>query len=118
MKGLVPPLVVLLATAALSACASISEKMASAMSGLPALGLPANAPERPADPPSYPAVHDMPPQRSTAVLTEIERQKMENDLVAARERQQGIAATAPASNKKRSMAPARVVPVLSSSSIY
>jgi hypothetical protein len=106
----------LTAAAGLSACASISEKMAGAMSEVPVIGLPAGAPERPADPPPYPAVHDMPPPRSNAVLTEIERQKMETDLVAARERQQAAAGSGSAASKKPP--PPRVVPVSSGSSIY
>jgi hypothetical protein len=35
----------------------------------------------------------MPPPRSNSMLTEIEQQKMEDDLVAARTRQQAIAGT-------------------------
>jgi hypothetical protein len=118
MPQLIALMVALSAAAGLSACASISEKMASAMSEMPAVGLPAAAPERPVDPPPFPAVHDMPPQRSNAVLTEIERQKMESDLVAARDRQQAIAGTPLATNKKPPPAPPRVVPVSSGSSIY
>ena len=38
-----------LAAAGLSACASISEKIAGTMSEAPAIGLPADAPERPVD---------------------------------------------------------------------
>lgn len=106
----------LAAAAALSACASISEKVAGAMSEVPVIGLPAGAPARPASPPPYPAVHDMPPPRTNAVLTEIERQKMETDLIAARERQQAAAGTRSAASKKPP--PPRVVPVSSGSSIY
>jgi hypothetical protein len=50
-------------------------------------GLPAGAPARPADPPSYPAVHDMPPQRAAAVLDAEQQKKLEADLVAIRNRQ-------------------------------
>jgi hypothetical protein len=35
-------------------------------------------------PPSYPAVHDMPPPRGNPVLTDYEQKKLENDLIAAR----------------------------------
>ena len=44
-------------------------------------GLPANAPERPAVPPPFPAVHEMPPPRANTVLTDEERRKAEEDLV-------------------------------------
>ena len=47
-------------------------------------GLPAGTPERPAVAPEYPAVHDMPPPRATAVLTEEEKKKVEAELAAMR----------------------------------
>ena len=46
----------------------MSEKMSEGLTSMPGIGLPANAPERPAEPLAYPAVHDMPPPRTTAVL--------------------------------------------------
>jgi hypothetical protein len=49
-------------------------------------GLPESAPQRPADPPAYPAVHDAPPARENAVLTDEEQRRLEADLAAARER--------------------------------
>jgi hypothetical protein len=49
-------------------------------------GLPEGAPQRPAKPGPYPAVHDMPPPRGQAVLTDAEQKKLEDDLVAARNR--------------------------------
>jgi len=48
-------------------------------------GLPENAPQRPANPGAYPAVHDQPPERSK-VLTNEEQAKLEQELIAARER--------------------------------
>jgi hypothetical protein len=54
---------------------------------MPGIGLPDNSPSRPAEPMVYPAVHDIPPPRTSAVLTEIERRKFEADLTAAREQQ-------------------------------
>jgi hypothetical protein len=50
-------------------------------------GLPAGAPPRPDVAPAYPAVHDMPPPRSAAVLTEEERKKVEAELAAMRAEQ-------------------------------
>jgi hypothetical protein len=86
-----------------------------------AVGLPADAPERPVAPPNYPAVHDMPPPRSNSTLSAEEQVKLEEDLVAVRTRQEVIAGTAPATAKKRRPpAPAepRVIPTASSNSIY
>jgi hypothetical protein len=50
-------------------------------------GLPAGTPSRPDAPPEYPAVHDMPPPRTAAVLTEEERKKAEAELAAMRAEQ-------------------------------
>jgi hypothetical protein len=61
-------------------------------------GLPENAPQRPANPGAYPAVHDQPPPRSQAVLTDEEQRKLEQDLIAARER---TAAGKPAGSAKK-----------------
>jgi hypothetical protein len=54
-------------------------------------GLPEATPQRPATPAAYPAVHDMPPPRATTVLTETEQRKLEDDLVATRNRAAGAA---------------------------
>jgi hypothetical protein len=56
-------------------------------------GLPAGAPERPATPAAYPAVHDMPPPRPNTVLSEDERKKTEAELAALRARQEKQAGT-------------------------
>jgi hypothetical protein len=50
-------------------------------------GLPAGTPARPETAAAYPAVHDMPPPRNTAVLTEEERKKVEAELAAMRAEQ-------------------------------
>jgi hypothetical protein len=84
-------LVLALAGASLSACASASEKLAGTLSEAPGIGLPDGAPARPASAPAYPAVHDMPPPRAAAVLSPLEQQKLEDDLVAARDQQQAAA---------------------------
>jgi hypothetical protein len=52
-------------------------------------GLPEGAPPRPATPAAYPAVHDEPPARSEAVLTREEQKKIEEELIAARNRANG-----------------------------
>src|SRR6476646_10577543 len=49
-------------------------------------GLPEGAPQRSARPSAYPAVHDMPPRRGSVVLTDTEQKKLEDDLIAARNR--------------------------------
>lgn len=67
-------------------------------------GLPAGAPARPATPYQYPAVHDMPPPRATSTLSEAEQLKLEKDLQAARDKQEGRPDSAkkvtPATKKK------------------
>jgi hypothetical protein len=52
------------------------------------LGLPAGAPARPAAPYQYPAVHDMPPPRATAPMSDEEQFKLEKELRAVRDRQE------------------------------
>jgi hypothetical protein len=48
-------------------------------------GLPEGVPQRPANPPAYPAVHDLPPARDSAVLSDAEQTKLEADLAKARD---------------------------------
>jgi hypothetical protein len=61
------------------------------------VGMPANTPQPSAAPVAYPAVHDMPPPRQNAVLTDAERKEAEAELAALRERQAKQLAT-PAKN--------------------
>jgi hypothetical protein len=61
-------------------------------------GLPEGAPQRPAEPAPYPAVHDLPPKRESIVLTDEEQKRLEDDLIAARARTSG-AAGKPSSSK-------------------
>jgi hypothetical protein len=93
----------MLLAVSLGGCASMSEKMSHTVGSLPGIGLPANAPERPAEAHAFPAVHDMPPQRTTAVLTADEQRAIEKELVSARNNQTGAApaqaASAPAPAK-------------------
>jgi len=67
--------------AACSTGSTIGDHMPSAVGGLPE-----GAPQRPATPAAYPAVHDLPAQRSNTVLTSDEQKKLEDELVAARNR--------------------------------
>jgi len=59
-------------------------------------GLPESTPQRPATPATYPAVHDLPPPRATTILTDAEQKKLEDDLIAARNRAEGNLLAAPA----------------------
>lgn len=54
---------------------------------LPAVGTPADAPERPKEPGAYLPVHDLPPDREEAIISPAERAKIQAELAAARERQ-------------------------------
>ena len=92
---------ILAAAAGLGGCASTSESIADRASQSSIIGLPADAPARPVDPVTYPAVHDMPPPRPNTVLTGMEQQKLEADLVAARDRQQAAAGIKPAGRKTK-----------------
>jgi hypothetical protein len=57
---------------------------------LPAnVGLPADAPARPATPYQYPAVHDMPPPRTSEPMSAEDQLRLEKELTAARNRQEG-----------------------------
>jgi hypothetical protein len=113
------PVLALAALASLPGCASMSQSAADKLSQMPAIGLASNAPDRPAAPPAYPAVHDMPPARmGTAVLSDIEQQKLEDDLVAARSQQQAASGTVIPARKKADPPGARVIPASSSRTIY
>jgi hypothetical protein len=56
-------------------------------------GMPANTPQPSAAPAAYPAVHDMPPPRQSAVLTDAEQKQAEAELAALRARQAKQVAT-------------------------
>jgi hypothetical protein len=74
----------LLAGAAIiTGCASstIADRMPTAVGGLPE-----GTPPRPDTPSAYPPVHDRPPPRGETVLTSEEQKKIEDELVAARNR--------------------------------
>ena len=65
------------------------------------IALPTGTPERPAVPYTYPAVHDMPPDRAAPMMTEEQQQKAEAELVAARTRQGGGTAQKPPARKPK-----------------
>jgi hypothetical protein len=79
------------------------------------MGLPADAPARPVTPYQYPAVHDMPPPRPTAPMTEEQQRKAEKDLATARDRQEGrpavsTPATASAAKRKTAVVTKKIKP--------
>ena len=117
-RGRVAALILAVVIAAcLSGCASISQKFAETASQLPAVGLPADAPERPPQQAAYPAVHDIPPPRNSVVLTRTEATQLESDLATARDQQQSAVGMKPQAKKKKDP-PAKVIPVSSRASIY
>jgi hypothetical protein len=74
--------VFLLAGAAvLTGCSSTVDHIPTAMGGLPD-----SVPARPAASPDYPAVHDMPPERTLSRLTPEERKLLQDELIASRNR--------------------------------
>jgi hypothetical protein len=52
-------------------------------------GLPDNAPARPTAELAYPAVHNMPPARATTPLSYDQQKRLEDDLVATRNKYGG-----------------------------
>jgi hypothetical protein len=55
-------------------------------------GLPENAPERQAVPAPFPSVHEMPPARGDVRLSEAERQRLKQELIEQRARNEKAAA--------------------------
>jgi hypothetical protein len=68
------------------------------------MGLPADAPARPEAPYDFPAVHDMPPDRALATMSEDEQVRVENELARVRDRQEGR----PQPGKKAAPAPKKL----------
>jgi hypothetical protein len=61
--------------------------------------LPAGTPARPLMAPQFPAVHDMPPPRREGTLSEDEQERLERELMAVRDGQEGR--NPPAAAKKK-----------------
>jgi hypothetical protein len=76
------------------ASASVLGGCSSQIADMPAIGLPADAPERPKEPGGYLPVHDMPPERHEEAIKPAELAKIQSELAAARDRQ--AVASAPA----------------------
>jgi hypothetical protein len=75
----------LLSALALGGC-SIS------IADLPLVGTPADAPGRPKEAGAYLPVNELPPDRDEAAMDPAQRAKIQNELVAARDRQASAAA--------------------------
>ncbi|MHC2334854.1 hypothetical protein [Bradyrhizobium sp. USDA 4454] len=69
--------VLLASMVALSGCSSTIADMA----------MPADAPARAKDPSGYLPVHDLPPDRADPMIKPADQAKIEQELIAARERQ-------------------------------
>jgi hypothetical protein len=93
-RALIAALAAAAATLGLAGCGSMADRVSETVADAPLIGVPANAPARPATKLAYPNVHDMPPARP-ATLSDAEQQKMEDELVAARTRQQAFAPQPP-----------------------
>ena len=87
-----------LLAATLTGCSSVIDNVPHSMGGLPD-----GTPARSAAPPSYPAVHDMPPSRRDTALTEAESKRLREDLTNTRNR---VSAPIPAPEATGSIAPA------------
>ncbi len=59
---------------------------ASTFVDLPIVGEPANTPRAPAEGPAYLAVHDMPAPRAQPIMDSNQQERVQNDLIAARDR--------------------------------
>jgi hypothetical protein len=94
----------LLSAAALAGAAVALSACTSQLADLPVVGLPKDAPERPAEPMAVPAVHDMPEPRATRPMTNDELRRAAAELEAARDQQQG---RPPPSAPKKTATPAR-----------
>jgi hypothetical protein len=82
-----PPAALLAAlTLALSACSSTGDVLSEKLGGLPA-----GAPQRPADPLPVPNVYEVRPTRDARPLTGDEQKKLEADLTSLRESQKARA---------------------------
>jgi len=68
---------------------------ATSIADMPLLGLPADAPTRPAQVGAYPAVHDLPAAREQSAMEPSEQAKVQSELIAARDRQAGLAGKGP-----------------------
>src|SRR5664279_1383080 len=100
---------------ALAGCsgAVLSDHLPNAMGGLPE-----GAPARAGAEYTYPAVHDMPPPRATEPMSDVDQDRLEKDLKAARDSQEAAEKAAVAQDAqdaqggadKKTAPPAKVKP--------
>jgi hypothetical protein len=76
-----------LAAGALLALALAAGGCSTTIADLPGVGTPADAPARPKEAAGYLPVHDLPPDRDEAAMKPAEQDKIEKELIAARDRQ-------------------------------
>ena len=88
-----------LAAGALLALALADGGCSTTIADLPGVGTPAEAPARPKEPAGYLPVHDLPPDRDEAAMKPAEQDKLEKELIAARERQAAAQSAATAAGK-------------------
>jgi hypothetical protein len=81
-----PALLALAVALALSACSSTFDVLPEKMGGLPA-----SAPQRPAERPAFPNVYEQRPIREAKPLNDEEQKKLETDLTTLREQQKQLA---------------------------
>src|SRR5947207_15621728 len=87
---------------ALTGCSSTFDVLPQKMGGLPA-----EAPERPAEPKAFPNVYEVRPTREAVPLTTEEQKKLETDLTNLREQQkQSANPPPPPPEPKKAAAPA------------
>jgi len=81
-------LAALVVAASLTGCSAgpLSERLEQMPESLG--GLPPDVPKAPAMPYQYPAVHDMPPPRSSEPMSEEQQYQLEKELNAVRDRQE------------------------------
>jgi hypothetical protein len=104
-----PALLALAFALALSACSSTFDILPEK-----AGGLPASAPERPAERPAFPNVYEQRPIREAKPLNDDEQKKLESELTTLREQQKQLANPPPPTPPpaaKKAAAPAKKPPV-------
>jgi len=80
MPKLCATLLLSLSFPALSGCGSM-------VSNLPVVGTPEGTPARLENPGEFPAIHDIPAPRDEAAMDAATRQRVQQDLISARDRQ-------------------------------
>ena len=100
------PLAAALLLATLSGCSSSTFDVLPEKLG----GLPAGAPERPAEHKAFPNVYEVRPTREAAPLSETEQKKLETDLTTLRESQKQRANPPPPPPPKAATAPPKKAP--------